>query len=133
MFPTRVGMNRRVYTSWRERAFRNRDRKGLGELSHEHREESRRAAVHASNIVGKFMEPDVKLRYQSAAEIMADLEAWQGGRAAATLHFPSGVRPWGRSYPWHWFGTAAAVVVLAVVGFVFRDKLFKPPPAQPGR
>ena len=85
-----------------------------------------------SNIVGKCMEPDLKLRYQSSAEILADLDAWQGGHAAATLHFPSGVRPWGRSYPWHWFGTAAAVVVLAVVGFVFRDKLFKPQPARSG-
>ena len=62
-----------------------------------------------SDIVSRCMEPDVKLRYQSSAEILADLDAWQGGRAAATLHFPSGVRPWGRSYPWHWFGTAAAV------------------------
>jgi eukaryotic-like serine/threonine-protein kinase len=79
-----------------------------------------------SNIVGKCMEPDVKLRYQSSAEILADLEAWQGGRAAATLHFPSGVRPWGRSYPWHWFGAAAAVVVLAIVGFLFRGVLFGP-------
>ena len=79
-----------------------------------------------SNIVSKCMEPDVKLRYQSSAEILADLDAWQGGRAAATLHFPSGVRPWGRSYPWHWFGTAAAVVVLAIVGFVFRGALFGP-------
>ena len=85
-----------------------------------------------SNIVGKCMEPDVKLRYQSSGEILADLDAWQGGRAAATLHFPSGVRPWGRSYPWHWFGTAAAVVVLAIVGFIFRDALFKPPPARTG-
>ncbi len=56
-----------------------------------------------SNIVGKCMEPDLKLRYQSSAEILADLDAWQGGHAAATLHFPSGVRPWGRSYPWHWY------------------------------
>ena len=79
-----------------------------------------------SNIVGKCMEPDVKLRYQSSAEILADLDAWQGGRAAATLNFPSGVKPWGRSFPWHWFGTAAAVVVLAIVGFMFRDKLFAP-------
>ena len=85
-----------------------------------------------SNIVGKCMEPDLKLRYQSSAEILADLDAWQGGHAAATLHFPSGVRPWGRSYPWHWFGTAAAVVVLAIVGFVFRDKLFKPQAARTG-
>jgi eukaryotic-like serine/threonine-protein kinase len=79
-----------------------------------------------SNIVGKCVEPDLKLRYQSSAEILADLDAWQGGHAAATLHFPSGVRPWGRSFPWHWFGTAAAIVVLAIVGFLFRDKLFRP-------
>ncbi len=79
-----------------------------------------------SNIVGKCMEPDLKLRYQSSAEILADLDAWQGGHAAATLHFPSGVRPWGRSFPWHWFGTAAAVIVLAIVGFVFRGVLFSP-------
>ena len=48
-----------------------------------------------SNIVGKCMEPDVKLRYQSSAEILADLDAWQGGRAAATLNFPSGVQALG--------------------------------------
>ncbi|HYM08813.1 MAG TPA: protein kinase, partial [Terriglobales bacterium] len=30
-----------------------------------------------SNIVGKCMEPDLKLRYQSSAEILADLDAWQ--------------------------------------------------------
>ena len=41
-----------------------------------------------SDIVGKCMDPDVKLRYESSSQIMADLEAWQGGRAAATLHFP---------------------------------------------
>ena len=34
--------------------------------------------------------------------------------------------PGDRSFPWHWFGTAAAVVVLAIVGFLFRDKLFAP-------
>ncbi len=77
------------------------------------------------------MEPDVKMRYQSSAEILADLDAWQGGHAAATLHFPSGVRPWGRSYPWHWFGVGAAVLVLAVVGFLFRDKLFVPTAKAP--
>ncbi len=80
-----------------------------------------------SDIVGKCMDPDVKLRYENSAQIMADLEAWQGGHAAATLHFPSGVRPWGQSrLPWHWFGAAAAVVVLAIVGFLFRGALFGP-------
>ncbi len=79
-----------------------------------------------SNIVGKCMEPDVKLRYQSSAEILADLDAWQGGRAAATLNFPSSSRPWGQTIPWHWVGGVLAIVVLAIVGFMMRDKLFRP-------
>jgi eukaryotic-like serine/threonine-protein kinase len=80
-----------------------------------------------SNIVGKCMEPDVKLRYQSSAEILADLDAWQGGRAAATLNFPSSSRPWGQTIPWHWIGGAVAVLVLAITGFLYRDKLFNSP------
>jgi serine/threonine protein kinase/tetratricopeptide (TPR) repeat protein len=83
-----------------------------------------------SNIVGKCMEPDVKLRYQSSAEILADLDAWQGGRAAATLNFPSSSRPWGQTIPWHWIGGAAAVLVLAITGFLYRDKLFNSAPAR---
>ncbi|PYT90150.1 MAG: hypothetical protein DMG36_20945 [Acidobacteria bacterium] len=71
------------------------------------------------------MEPDVKLRYQTAAEILNDLNAWQGKGAAATLHFPP-VRTWGQDIPWHWIGVAVAVVVLAVSGFLLRDKLFGP-------
>src|SRR2546425_10864129 len=83
-----------------------------------------------SNIVGKSMEPDVKLRYQTAAEILNDLNAWQGKGAAATLHFPA-VRTWGQDIPWHWIGVAVAVVVLAVSGFLLRGKLFGPAPSQP--
>src|SRR3989475_12476363 len=79
-----------------------------------------------SNVVSKCLEPDVNLRYQTSGEILADLEAWQGGRAAATLHFPTGARPWGQTIPWHWIGGVAAVLVLAIVGFLFRDKLFRP-------
>jgi tetratricopeptide (TPR) repeat protein/predicted Ser/Thr protein kinase len=84
-----------------------------------------------SNVVSKCMEPDVKLRYQNAHEILADLEAWQGGRAAATLKFPTGARPWGQTIPWHWVGGVAAICVLAIVGFLFRDKLFSPSTQTP--
>ena len=85
-----------------------------------------------SDIVSKCMERDLKLRYQSAAEILADLDAWQGGHAAATLHFPSGVRPWGQSrFPWHWIGASAAVIILAIVGFLFRGVLFGPSTKAP--
>ena len=85
-----------------------------------------------SNIVSKCMEPDVKLRYQSSAEILADLDAWQGGRAAATLNFPASSKPWGQTIPWHWIGAAVTVLVLALVGFLFRDKLFRATPARTG-
>ena len=86
-----------------------------------------------SNIVGKCMEPDVKLRYQSSAEILADLDAWQGGRAAATLNFPSQFQALGTNYPLALDRGVAAALVLAIVGFLFRDKLFKPPGANPDR
>ena len=85
-----------------------------------------------SNIVGKCMEPDVKLRYQSTAEILADLDAWQGGRAAATLNFPTSSRPWGQTIPWHWIGGAVATIALAITGFVMRDTLFPPQTAHTG-
>ena len=68
-----------------------------------------------SDIVGKCLEPKVQDRYQHVGEILTDLEAWQGGRAAATLHFPSSTRPWGQTIPWHWIGAVAALVVMAAV------------------
>src|SRR5207249_7034495 len=79
-----------------------------------------------SNIVSKSMEPDANLRYQNAGEILADLEAWASGRAAATLRFPTGARPWGQTIPWPKIAGAVTILVLAVVGFIFRDKLVSP-------
>src|SRR2546427_2767344 len=54
-----------------------------------------------SSIVSSSLEPDVKLRYQSAAEILNDLNAWQGKGAAATLQFPP-VHTWRQDIPWQW-------------------------------
>jgi eukaryotic-like serine/threonine-protein kinase len=79
-----------------------------------------------SDIVSKCLEPKLPDRYQHVGEILTDLEAWQGGRAAATLKFPSSSRPWGQTLPWHWIGGVAAILVLAIVGFLFRDKLIRP-------
>src|SRR5713226_5314404 len=81
------------------------------------------------NLVGKCLEPDLKLRYQSASEILTDLNAWQGKGAAATLRFPA-VGTWGQTIPWHWVGGIAAVLVLALVAFLFRAKLFGPTAGQ---
>src|SRR5881409_1623956 len=78
-----------------------------------------------SNLVGKCLEPDLKLRYQTAAEILNDLNAWQGKGAAATLHFPA-VRTWGQDIPWHWIGGFGAVLIVVILGFLFRGALSGP-------
>src|SRR2546425_3493902 len=83
-----------------------------------------------SNLVGKCLEPDLKLRYQSASEILTDLNAWQGKGAAATLHFPA-VGTWGQTIPWHWVGGIAAVLVLSITGFLLRGSLFGPSAKTP--
>src|SRR5437870_4263000 len=78
-----------------------------------------------SSIVSRSLEPDVKLRYQSAAEILNDLNAWQGKGAAATLQFPP-VHTWGQDLPWHWIGGFGAVLIVVILGFLFRGALSGP-------
>jgi tetratricopeptide (TPR) repeat protein/predicted Ser/Thr protein kinase len=75
-----------------------------------------------TNIVSKCLEREPAARYQTSKELLADLEAWQGKRAAGAIAFPS-VKPWGQTIPWQWIGGIAAVLLLAIVGFLFRDKL----------
>jgi len=79
-----------------------------------------------TNIVSRCLERDPTQRYQSAAEMLRDLDAWQGNRAAATLGFQPAVKPWGQTVPWPALGGIVAALVLAIVGFAFRDKLLAP-------
>jgi serine/threonine protein kinase/tetratricopeptide (TPR) repeat protein len=74
-------------------------------------------------IVAKCLERDVNQRYQTAQEMIDDLHRWQGDGAAATLQFPP-VQTWGREIPWNWIGGSAAIIVLAIAGFLLRGKLF---------
>ena len=78
-----------------------------------------------SAIVSKCLERDPGARYQSAKELLADLEAWQGKRAAGAIAFQA-VKPWGQTVPWQWLGGTAAVIVLAIVGYTFRATIFGP-------
>ena len=78
-----------------------------------------------SNIVARCIEPDRKKRYQNTAEVLADLENWQQKGAASTLRFPD-VRPWARDIPWPLIGVITSVLVLAVFGFLLRNKLLGP-------
>src|SRR5271170_3894179 len=83
-----------------------------------------------SDIVSKCLERDVDLRYKTAADLLADLETWQGKRAGATLSFEPKIGPWGRTIPWPSITAGLIVVVLAISGYRFRDKLFQPSPRQ---
>jgi len=80
-----------------------------------------------SDIVGKCIERDPKLRYQTAAALLADLEGWQG--KTATLRFPD-LRRW-TPRAWPWMGIAVAVLVVAFAGIRYRDKLFPQKPTLP--
>jgi tetratricopeptide (TPR) repeat protein/predicted Ser/Thr protein kinase len=77
-----------------------------------------------SGIVSKCLERDPNLRYQSAAELLRDLDSWQGKRAAATLGFHADVKPWGQTIPWPMITGVVTVILLAIVGYLFRGKLF---------
>ena len=79
-----------------------------------------------SNIVGKCLERDPNLRYQTAGELLRDLEAWQDNGAAANLGFQPAVEPWGRTIHWPLVTGIAAAIVLMIVGYIFRKPLFSP-------
>jgi eukaryotic-like serine/threonine-protein kinase len=85
-----------------------------------------------SSIVSKCLEREPAGRYQSAKELLADLEAWQGKRAAGAIAFPS-VKPWGQTVPWPWLTGAFAVILLAIGGYTMRGKLFSPSSTKPGK
>jgi eukaryotic-like serine/threonine-protein kinase len=75
-----------------------------------------------SNIVSKCLEREPVARYQSAKELLADLQAWQGKRAAGAIAFQS-VKPWGQTVPWQWITAVLVAVGLAGAGYHWRDKL----------
>jgi len=78
-----------------------------------------------SSIVSKCLEREPAGRYPTAKALLADLEAWQGKRAAGAIAFEA-VKPWGQTVPWQWLGGAFAAIVLAVVGYTYRGKIFGP-------
>ena len=81
-----------------------------------------------SDIVAKCLEIDPSRRYQSAQQILNDLEIWQGTRPG-TIVAPTPFRL--RPFPlyWKWIAAGLMVVVLAVGLFALRTRLFfKPAP-----
>lgn len=83
--------------------------------------------VTLTTVVNKCLERDPALRYQTATEMLRDLDAWQGNRAGATLGFHADVKPWGQTIPWPLVMGVATVLLLATLGYVFRGRLLSPP------
>ena len=79
-----------------------------------------------SGIVSKCLERDPNLRYQAAEEVLRALDSWQGKRAAATLGFHADLKPWGQTIPWPLVTGVITLLLLLVVGYVYRGKLFQP-------
>ncbi|HEV3510850.1 MAG TPA: serine/threonine-protein kinase, partial [Candidatus Sulfotelmatobacter sp.] len=80
-----------------------------------------------SAVVSKCLESDPAMRYQTATEMLRDLEAWQGKVAGATLGFHTDVKPWAQTIPWPMLSTTVTLLVLAIAAYVFRGRLFSPP------
>ena len=75
-----------------------------------------------SDIVGKCLERDLKLRYQNAQEILSDLDAWQGKRPTlASVVSPAPVPQ--RAVPWKWVAAGTMAAAIAVGGWVVKGKL----------
>ena len=79
-----------------------------------------------SGVVSKCLERDPNLRYQTAEEVLRALDSWQGKRAAATLGFHADVKPWGQTIPWPIVTGVLTFLLLLVIGYVYRAKLFAP-------
>ncbi|MBI3669651.1 MAG: tetratricopeptide repeat protein [Acidobacteria bacterium] len=75
-----------------------------------------------SDVAAKCLETEAQQRYQSAREILQDLEAWQAGAVRRAMN---PLQRWLRYAPRYqkWLAAGAMVVVLALAGFVFRQKL----------
>lgn len=74
-----------------------------------------------SDIVSKCLERDVNQRYQTAQEILADLDAWKGSRpvmASIAGTLPA-VRP---ALPWKWLAAVPLALAVSIGGWVLLGK-----------
>jgi tetratricopeptide (TPR) repeat protein/predicted Ser/Thr protein kinase/TolB-like protein len=76
-----------------------------------------------SDIVSKCLEIKPEERYQSAREIINDLEAWRSGVLSRAAIMPTTRRFRYVPVSQRWLAAGALLVALAGIGYVFRDQL----------
>jgi eukaryotic-like serine/threonine-protein kinase len=84
-----------------------------------------------SDIVSKCLEIKTEERYQTAREVIGDLEAWKGGAAHSTIVPTSRRIRYAPSYQ-KWLVVGGAVVVLALGAYEFRQKFTLRPSTSAG-
>src|SRR5712692_1138993 len=82
-----------------------------------------------SDIVSKCLERDLNLRYQSAQEILADLDAWQGKRPISASVVAAAPLP-NRALPWKWISVGTLAAAVAIGGWALRGKLTSKPASK---
>jgi tetratricopeptide (TPR) repeat protein/predicted Ser/Thr protein kinase len=85
-----------------------------------------------SQIVSRCLERDVELRYQSAAQLLADLELWQGTGKTSLLPVrrPSARGRWLAEKKWWLAGAAALALLILLAYFGMRPKTAPAPEAK---
>jgi tetratricopeptide (TPR) repeat protein len=74
-----------------------------------------------SDIVSKCLERDLNLRYQSAREILDDLDAWQGKRPVSASVVIPGPKP-KPAVPWKWIAAGIMAAIVVVGGWMASGK-----------
>jgi Tfp pilus assembly protein PilF len=80
-----------------------------------------------ADIVGKCLDPDPKLRFQTAREIYDALESWKQGEATS-LSLRS--HRWKRKLgmvPWAWIGATLAVLIVIAGAYTLRGRFVQAP------
>jgi len=75
-----------------------------------------------SDVVSKCLELNPQQRYQSAREILQDLEAWKTGAARSAMNPATRWLKYAPRYQ-KWLAVGVTVCALVITGYTFRDKL----------